>query len=160
MTLETAERDAVFTFLRLATDPAAVHATTVDHTAMNRAERGCGERREDQRMRCDVSRDTLLFASGQPGSDEVVGVPAIPLRAGRTPRLASVATGDEHEARSLRPRGPAGEYCTGPSGEGHKLARDTDRRGAAAGPADQVDDRRCTGAVAAREHRQGRRLDQ
>ena len=71
--------------LQLPTEPAAAYATGIDHTAMDRAERRCGERREDERVRSNVSRDTLLFAPGQPGGDEEVGVTAVPLRAGRTP---------------------------------------------------------------------------
>jgi hypothetical protein len=38
MTLGAAHRDAVFAFLRLPTDPAAAHAISIDHTAMDRPE--------------------------------------------------------------------------------------------------------------------------
>ncbi len=133
MALGAAHRDAVFAFLRFTTDPAAAHATSIDHAAMNRPERWCGERREDERVRGNVSRDTFLFAPGQPGGDEEIGVTAIAFRAGRTARLPPVATGDEHEARSLRPRGPAGEQLPCPWLEGDRLAFEADRRGAAAG---------------------------
>ena len=83
MTLGAASRDAVLAFLRLATEPAAAYATGIDHTAMDRPERGCGERGENEGMRSNVSRDTFLFAPGQSGCDEEVRVPAITLRAGR-----------------------------------------------------------------------------
>jgi hypothetical protein len=85
MALGAAHRDAVFAAVVWATDPAAAStATGIDHTAMDCAEGGCGERREDERVRGDVSRDTFLFATGQTGGDEEVGVTAIALRAGRT----------------------------------------------------------------------------
>jgi hypothetical protein len=77
MTLETAERDAVFAFLSLVAEPAAAYASGIDHPAMYRAERWCRERREDERVRGYVRRDTLLLAPGQPRGDEEVGVPAI-----------------------------------------------------------------------------------
>jgi hypothetical protein len=85
MALGAAHRDAVLAYQRFTTDPAAADATSIDHTAMDRPERWCGERREDERVRYNVSRDTFLFAPGQPGGDEEVGVTAIALRAGRTP---------------------------------------------------------------------------
>jgi hypothetical protein len=63
---------------------AAADAAGID-AAMDRPERWCGEGREDERVRYNVSRDTFLFAPGQPGGDEEVGVTAIPLRTRRTP---------------------------------------------------------------------------
>jgi hypothetical protein len=125
--LLAAEGDAVFAFLRLATDPAASYATCIDHTAMDGAERWCSERREDERVRGNVSRDALLFAPGQSSGDEEVGVSAITLRAGRTARLPSVATGHEHEARSLGSSRPPSKYSTGPSRDGDRLTFEADR---------------------------------
>jgi hypothetical protein len=113
VTLETAERDPVFAAVGRATEPAAAStATGIDEPAMDRPERWCSERREDERMRGNVSRDTFLFASGQPGGDEEVGVTAIALRAGRTPRLASVATGHEDEARTSGSRRAPSQDCS------------------------------------------------
>jgi len=110
MALETAHRNAVFAYLGLATAwSAPASATCIDHTAMDCPERRSGERREHERVRSNVSRDTLLFAPGQPGGDEEVGVTAVAFRAGRTARLPSVATGHEDEARSLGFRRSAGQ---------------------------------------------------
>ena len=60
---------------------------------------------------CEATAEETPRASSpaKPRCDEEVGVAAIPLRAGRTARLASVATGDEDEAWGLRPRRPPGE---------------------------------------------------
>ena len=88
--------------LALATEPAAAStATGIDDTAMDRAERWRRKRREHERVRGDVSRDTFLFAPGKSSRNEEVGVPAVTLRTGRTAGLPSVATGHEDEARSL-----------------------------------------------------------
>ncbi len=55
MTLETAHRDAVLAHIGRSTWPARADSSPVDHAAMDRAERGCGERREDERVRADRS---------------------------------------------------------------------------------------------------------
>jgi hypothetical protein len=100
MALGAAHRDAVIAGLRT-TDPAAADATSIDDPAMDRAERWRRERREDERVRGNVSRDTFLFAPGQPGGNQEVGVAAVALRAGRTARLPSIATGHQDEAGGL-----------------------------------------------------------
>jgi hypothetical protein len=69
----------MFAAVGRSTEPAGAHATSSDHTAMDRAERRCRERGEDERVRGDVSGDTLLCAPGQSGGDEEVGVPAVAL---------------------------------------------------------------------------------
>jgi len=127
---------------------------------MDRPERRCGERREDERMRGDRRRNAFRLVARKPSRDEEVGVAPVPLRARRTARLASIAAGHEHEARSLRSRRPSGQDCARPSRHRDRLAFQAYRRGAAAGPADQLHDCRCAGAIAVSEHRQGRRLDQ
>jgi hypothetical protein len=144
----------VFAAVGLATDPAAAHAAGIDEPAMDRAERWCGECREHERVRRHSWRDPTLPVARQSGCDEEVGVTTIAFRAGRTPRLASVATGNEDEARSSGSRRAPSEDCTSPSRQRHRLTLQADRRGTAAGPADQLDDGRCTGAVAVSEHRQ------
>jgi hypothetical protein len=159
MALQALHRDAVFAGVGGATEPAAAStATGIDDTAMDRAERGCGERREHERMRGNISRDTSLFAPGQPGGNEEVGVTAIAFRAGRTTRLASIATGNEHEAGSFGSRRPPSQDCSGPSRDGDRLTLQADRRCASSRPPDQLDDVRRAGAVEAREHSE--RLDE
>jgi hypothetical protein len=112
MALGAAHRDAVFAFLRLTTDPAAASTVCIDHAAMNRAERWCRERREDERVRGNVSRDASSLVARKARCHQEVGVAAVALRAGRTTRLASVATGHEDEAWSLPSRRPPSQDCS------------------------------------------------
>jgi hypothetical protein len=78
--IQAAHRHAVFACTGLATEPApASTATGIDRTAMDRPERRCRERREHERVRGYVSRDTFLFVPGESSRDEEVGVPAVAL---------------------------------------------------------------------------------
>jgi len=109
MALGAAHRDAVFAAVGLATDPAATYAICIGDPAMDRAERGCRKRREHERVRGNRNRNASALVAPEPSCNEEVGVTAIALCAGRAARLASVATGQEDEAWSLRLRRPAGE---------------------------------------------------
>ena len=103
--------DAVRTGLVVPARSASEHPAVFLAPCVDRAERRRGQRDEDARMVGDGGGDAL--AAGQPGADELVGVGAVDLGAGRAAGGAAGLAGDRQDAAGLVDGGVAVDQFAG-----------------------------------------------
>ena len=135
--LVAGQADAVWAGSAVPARTAGQYPLTPNAPGMDRAERWCGEGDEHARMVGDLGGDA--FTAGQSGPDELVGVGAVDLGAGRAPGGAAGLAGDRQEPAGLVHGGVAVDQLAG--GPVDVIDAATQQHGLQASPG--VPDRTC-----------------